>query len=329
MSNMRLPTLPKNLLIPLLAVGVGTVAALGANRYIQQRIEAAKPKAVVEKMVPVVVAAADLPKGARLSADNLAVREVPQTWAHSNAVMPDQFERIEHAELSVPAKKGEPVLWAQLEGQRAATFSARLAAGRRAVTVPVDEISSISGMLSPGDTVDLIVSTRANQRAAMVPVMQSVKVLATGTRVGAGDAEGRGERSFTTITLDVTPHEAKRIMAAREVGKLTALLRAPGDNTPIRMAATDALAELGLGVNAAANADTVPVLHGTGDPTRYTVKRAIDPTQALLLNLLGGAAAASGGGSVGVGSGANPRAPLTPSHTGAGAAGAGGRGTPG
>jgi pilus assembly protein CpaB len=271
---MKKISIPKNLLIPLLAVGVGTVAALGANRYIQQRIEAAKPRVVAEEMTPMVVAAVDLPKGTRLTQENLSVRPVPKAWVHSNAISPDQFDRVENAELAVPAHQGEPVLWAQLEGQRAASFSARLGMGRRAVTVPVDEISSISGMLTPGDNVDLIVTTRVNQRATMVPVMQSVKVLATGTRVGAGDAENNRERSFTTITLDVTPQEAKKIMAAREVGKLTALLRAPGDNAPIRMASSDALGELGLGPGTGGvNAAMVPVLYGAGDPRRYTVKR--------------------------------------------------------
>ncbi|HEU4458271.1 MAG TPA: Flp pilus assembly protein CpaB [Methylibium sp.] len=266
--------LPPNLLIPLIAILVGAIAAIAANRYIHQRIEAAKPKTDPDGMVPLVVATADLSKGDRLASNNLAVRQVPKLWVHANAIRPEDFGKIEHAVLAVPAAKGQPVLWAQLEGQRAASFSARLANGRRAVTVAVDEISSISGMLSPGDTIDLIAMTKVDQRSTLVPVMQAVRVLATGTRVDNGSPEGRGERSFTTVTLDVTPDEARRIMAAREVGRLTALLRAPGDVQAALAVRSDAMAELGLAPpgSRAGAAPTVAVMHGAANPRLYTVR---------------------------------------------------------
>src|SRR5262249_39351191 len=147
------------------------------------------------------------------------------------AVVPEQFERVAGQRLAYPVARGEMLLWSLLEEQRSSTFSSRLAVGRRAITVQVDETNSISGMLEPGDRIDLMVSLKNGGRSFMFPVLQNVTVLATGTRATRGAApEGKAGsgRSFNTITLDVSPQEAERMLAAREAGKVEAVLRAPG-----------------------------------------------------------------------------------------------------
>jgi pilus assembly protein CpaB len=246
------------------AVLIGTIAALSVQRYIRQRMEAMQPRPVTGATVSLVVANADLGKGARLDVANVAVRKVPREWAHSNAIREDQFERVEQMALATAAARGEPILWAQLEGTPAPSFSSHLQLGRRAVTVPVDEISSISGMVAPGDAVDLIVAARNDGKVVMLPVMQDAKVLATGTQVQPGRKDDAGRsRTFTTVTLDATPEEARRIMAAREVGRLTALLRAPGDTASHGLRAAEAYALLGLGAGPRVGmAPAVQVLYG-------------------------------------------------------------------
>lgn len=244
------------------ALTVGGLAAVGTQRYIRAQVDAIEARARHQETVRLVVAKDDLGKGAKLSPDTMAIREVPREWAHSNAITPDQFERAEGATLALPARKGEPVLWAQIEERKAPSFSARLAAGRRAVTVPVDEISSLSGMVEPGDLIDIIVSARKGSRQVTFALLQGVQVLATGTRVSQ-KSEGGTERGYTTITLDTTPEEAKRVIAAREIGRITALLRAPEDRAAISTERTDASTLLGLGdAPPATPVSTVPVIYG-------------------------------------------------------------------
>jgi pilus assembly protein CpaB len=264
----------KNLMVPVVALVLGTVAALFANSYIKSTIADAAPRALVGQMVDAVVPKANLMKGTKLDTSNLSIRKVPAEWMHSNAVTPAQFAQIKGLELVLPAKEGEQLLWTQIEGKKAPTFSARLATGRRAVTVSVDEISSISGLVSPGDTIDMVASVKSDNRSVMVPVLQAVHVIATGTRLEQAPAEaGGGQRSYTTVTLDVTPQEARRIMAAREVGRISALLRAPGDRQNTMSGLIDARVELGLDANKGTETlqATVPVLTGGGDPRRYAV----------------------------------------------------------
>ncbi len=155
------------------------------------------------------------------------------------------------------------ILWGLLEGRRVPTFSARVEAGRRAITVAVDEISSISGLLEPGDTVDLLVSAEQKGRKQTFPFLEGVQVLATGQR-SVDDPKSGTRRQYSTVTLDTTPEQARHVIVAREVGKITALLRNPQDR---QAGASVNIAAL-LGLDTALKAlpveedRQVPVLYG-------------------------------------------------------------------
>lgn len=258
----------KNWIVLVAALGVGGLAAFGARNYLSTQMAEIEAREKNKATVQMVVAKADLGKGSALSADNVAVRPVPKEWAHSGAITPEQFGRAEGSVLAHPANAGEPLIWSQLEGQRTPTFSARLSQGRRAVTVPVDEISSVSGMVEPGDLIDVVVSLKKDSKNFTFTLLQSVTVLATGTKASPEekDPAGRG-RTFTTITLDTTPEDAKRIIAAREVGRITALLRAPNDASSVSRDRSDALALLGLASGFSSAGSTVPVIYGGGPIT--------------------------------------------------------------
>ena len=250
------------------ALLLGLGSAVGVKRYIEQHVEAIDARDRQRKTVAVVVPLEDMVKGARLTSDNVAVREVPAEFAHSNALKPDDFSRIEGQQLAYPVARGEMLLWSLVDGQRATSFSARVPTGRRAITVPVDEISSISGMLQPGDHIDLMVTAKRDSHVYMFPLLQNVTVLATGAQaIPISDWNGKenSRRNYTTVTLDASPEDARRVLAAREVGKLAALLRAPGDTAPALSTREDAMSLLGLGDGKAlknANDVTVPVLYG-------------------------------------------------------------------
>ena len=257
----------KNWIVLIAALGVGGLAALGAKNYLGAQMAEIEAREKNKAMVQMVVAKTDLGKGSALSADNVAVRPVPKEWAHSGAITPDQFGRAEGSVLAYPANSGEPLIWSQLEGQRTPTFSARLAQGRRAVTVPVDEISSLSGMVEPGDLIDIVVSLKKDSKNFTFTLLQSVTVLATGTKASPDDQDPGGRRTFTTITLDTMPEDAKRVIAAREVGRVTALLRAPNDASSVSRDRSDALSLLGLASGFASTGSSVPVIYGGGPIT--------------------------------------------------------------
>ena len=243
------------------ALVIGVLAALAARNYLSNQMEAIEAKDRGGK-VNLVVAKRELRRGEKLSSDNVAVRPVPVDFAHSSAVRPGDFERIEGQTLAFSVKAGEMILWSLVEGRRAPTFSARIESGLRAVTLPVDEINSISGMLEPGDTIDLIATIDRKGVKATFPMLQSVQVMAVGQR-SVDDPKSGERRQYSTVTLETTTEQAQNVIAAREAGRITALLRNPQDKA--RLQTVDLMAMLGSPSSKAfdkSQSTEVPVLYG-------------------------------------------------------------------
>jgi pilus assembly protein CpaB len=263
---MRLP-IPRNFkpnktwIILGVALGVGLLAALAASSYLSNQLAAIEARAR-GKTVAVIVAKRDLAKGTKLSADNVAVRTVPQDFAHSVAIVPDQFGRIDGQTMAYSVKGGDMILWGLTENKKTSSFSSRVGTGHRAMTVAVDEINSISGLLEPGDIIDVIVTIDQKGKKITFPLLQSVQIMATGQR-SVDDPKSGERRQYSTVTIDTTPEQAQRIIIARESGKITALLRNPDDKQPIANARGDLAALLGIKDGAfAADGRQVPVLYG-------------------------------------------------------------------
>lgn len=248
-----------------IALSIGLLAALVASSYLNKKMAAIDALAK-GATVDVVVAKADMLKGAKLNSESLAVRPVPAEFVPSSAVRPADFARLDGQVLDYPVKPGEMIMWNMVEGKKVPTFSARVGVGRRAMTVPVDEINSISGMLEPGDTIDLIVTMELAGKKNTFPLMQGAVVMATGQR-SVDDAKSGERRQYSTVTLDTTPEQAQHVIVARESGKITALLRNPEDkqitNSNINVAAL--LGIRGDGPQGAQVASgEIPVLYGGG-----------------------------------------------------------------
>lgn len=225
--SLKKPRISKTWIVFGVALFAGLLAAWGARSYLSSQMEAIEARNRGET-VNVVVAKLQLRKGDVISQDTVAVRSVPVEYAHSSALLPAQFETFNGKVLGFGAKGGEMILWSMLEGKKVPTFSARVEAGRRAITVPVDEINSISGLLEPGDLIDLMLTTSQQDRKSTIPLLQAVKVMATGQR-SVDDPKSGERRQYSTVTLDTTPQQAQSVIAAREAGRITALLRNPAD----------------------------------------------------------------------------------------------------
>ena len=212
-----------------LAIFAGLLAAWSAQQYISEKVEMLEAQARVE-MVQRVVAAYDLPEGTKIDAVHVAVRDVPKEWVASGSILPDEFIHIEGQVVTASLKKGDQLLWANTAQSKSKPFSDKISQGRRAVTIPVDTINSVSGMLVPGDLIDLYVSFEYRRKQITAPLLQGVLVMATGQQSRPGQDPKDASSRYSTVTLDTAPEEAAKLVAARQAGTITALLRNPEDD---------------------------------------------------------------------------------------------------
>lgn len=219
----------KNLIVLGVALLTGVFATWITHGYLSRKVSEIEARSMLTT-ISVIVAKHSMAAGETLSTENLAIREMPVDWVQSGAVLPDQFDRVQGHTLGYHLKAGEMLMWPMLEQRRANTFSERVGPGRRAVTLPVDEINSISGMLQPEDRIDLLLTLDLAGQKTTLALMDQVRVMATGQRADPGNQEG-SSRMYSTVTLDVASEEAENLIQAREMGKLTALLRHPDDRS--------------------------------------------------------------------------------------------------
>jgi pilus assembly protein CpaB len=243
----------KNTLLLGGAIVLGIFCYLGAQYYLRSSLSAAQAKLAGDyKTRKVIVAAADIPAGGVLSGDNLATRAIPERYLASTTLGPDDFDSIDGQKVVVGMKAGDPIDRGALDRSDRTALSTTVARGERAITFPVDEVSSISGMLVPGDVIDLLYTGPGNTENSyrpqpgqagpgpkellhVRPILQAVQVIATGkttqkrvVQTQAGKSE-EVNMDFTTVTLKVTPAQAQEVLMGQRLGSLTAVLRNPQD----------------------------------------------------------------------------------------------------
>lgn len=75
-------------------------------------------------LVPVVVAAQDIPEGTVITYDQLVQRSVPEQFVTSSVVKPASASYILNHRLLVPVQAGDMFLWSQFESQKRTPASA-------------------------------------------------------------------------------------------------------------------------------------------------------------------------------------------------------------
>ncbi len=237
---------PRAAVLATLALGAGGLAAGALALHVSERVRQIEARSRLP-MVERIVAARALPAGTRLTPDHLAVRSFPAQWVGSDTLPVTRHTELEGRVLTVALAAGDALVPAHTLRPQAA-FSNQLTPGRRAITLPVDQVNSLSGLLQPGDLIDLYVSFDHQRKRLTAPLLQGVLVLATGRETRTGES-GTEELSYSTVTLDADPEDVLKLVAARQSGTLTAILRHPQDALADRRAARGDLAAL-LGVNA-------------------------------------------------------------------------------
>jgi Flp pilus assembly protein CpaB len=213
-------------LLPLLA---GTTLTLLAIYAARQRISAVE-RDIMGKAAPteIVVATNLIPKGSIFSLENLSKRSVPSSGTSRRNIPATDFELLLGARTKVEISKGEPVLWTDVEEPiDVDKFSLQIAKGRRAITIDADMRASFSGLLQPGDHVDLL--RKRKDAPGFTPLLFYIPVLAVDSQFLPFSFREDGN-GIGTITVAVTPNEAVLLSAAVQEGDIAWLLRNPEDH---------------------------------------------------------------------------------------------------
>lgn len=200
--------------------------------------------------IEAIFAKTDIPQGKLISDEMLYTKPMTKDSLPSGAAI--SIARVLDRAATVNIKK-DTMIYTEAVGwptTKETTLAMKTPIGKRAITISVDNISALVGMIKPGDYVDVIsliplpaeVEGKLTTQPATVPLFQNVAVLAVGSRIGTVFEDEGGQRrrqkdeereepqeASPLITLALGPEEANLLVFVQEQGKIRLILRSPGD----------------------------------------------------------------------------------------------------
>ncbi|MGF7185897.1 pilus assembly protein CpaB [Desulfitispora alkaliphila] len=219
----------KNKKVILLALIFGIIAAMGMYWY----IDYIEKKLDQTEYGQVIVPREEVPINTQVDRSMFKFVDLPVAYIHPNAIT--NPEEIDGAITKSMLMAEEQLLAGKLvqKEQYEDGLAYQIKSGYRAVTIPINLVSGLSGLVKPGDSVDIVVTVDAekadgNSETVTTYVLQDILVLAVDNII-ARNASESGSLDRNTITLEVSSSNAPQLVLASERGSLRLLLRSPVD----------------------------------------------------------------------------------------------------
>ncbi|GAB3057308.1 Flp pilus assembly protein CpaB [Salinicoccus sesuvii] len=206
---------PKKILLLAILSGLLTTGVFYV--FMQQNTAAEVEQPV---MVQVVSAAVDIGENVQLTEENLQMIEMRESEVHP-AALKDKDDVIGEY-TSTELVTGEVLLGHHIEqSEKADIISKKVSDGKRAVSISVDYVKSVSNMVEPEDKVDIILMpvSEGEEAEPTEVLFEDIKVLAVGQRMEE-KVEGEAASEYVAVTLEMDQESAVEVIDASNRGSL-------------------------------------------------------------------------------------------------------------
>ena len=177
------------------------------------------------KKTYVLVADKNLPTGTLIKENLLTWQAWPDAKLHQSYLIKDKHDLKELVGSVVrwAISAGEPVSTGRLVKPGTRGFlAAVLRPGYRAVSLRINATSSISGLVFPGDRVDVILTHTVKAKRVSETVLTNVRILAIDQQT---NDQAQAPKVGKHATFEVTPKQAEMFSVLTDMGKLSLSLR--------------------------------------------------------------------------------------------------------
>ncbi|MBS0206269.1 MAG: Flp pilus assembly protein CpaB [Planctomycetes bacterium] len=216
----------KSLMLLLVAAGCGLVAMIGV-----QQMLSGKPVTKTR----ILVARTDIEAGVRLDKTNIGFKEWPADAIPEGAIQSE--EEFADRSLKHRVGPGQPILASELGNKGEYGLEIQIPAEMRVVTLPVTATMTHSGLLRPGNFVDIsavieVPQKGGGKRMQSKPVLQCIQVFAVDSRIVGSEASKDPKASdVKNVSFLVYPLQGQLIQLANKQsnGNLQLALRSGSD----------------------------------------------------------------------------------------------------
>lgn len=196
-----------------------------------------QPTVVEVSKSGVLVAAVDIAPNIPITAEMVKSIELPEESVHSQSVK--DINQVLGKVASSEIIADEQILSIKLitPGEGNGTMAYKVNSGMRAITIAVSNITGLSNMIMPDNSVDIIgqyaveIDQPGGEKKTIdytTMLLENVKVLSVDDNMTKQDKEA-SEKAYISLTLEVTPLQAMEVSMTEYKGSLRAILRSPLD----------------------------------------------------------------------------------------------------
>jgi pilus assembly protein CpaB len=225
------------LTILLVAFFIAAVCTLLIAHLVRNQAAGKQPVTTV-----VVAAKTDIKLGMLLTADNITTLGITGTLP-KGAILEKDMKSLIGRGVVADLYEGEPVIESRLAAPGSGGgLAPAIPMGMRACAVKVDEVVGVSGFVTPGMRVDVLISgtppgQQSNTQGTEArTLLQNIQVLSAGTDI-TKDKEGKA-KPVQVVNLLVTPEQAETLSLASNQVTIRLVLRNPLDTTVTPVAGT-------------------------------------------------------------------------------------------
>ena len=218
----------KSLMMLVVAVGCGLVAMLGVRQVLSK-----DGKKEPVKTANVLMTIAEIAPGTPLTESNVKFKSWPIDQIPEGSVT--KLEEYKDRSIKTRAVPGEIVMKAKLSEQGVRGASVEIPDGKRVFTTSVDMTKTHSGLILPGDFVDVYVTFTARKPQGGLStitkvILERVKIFATDNLTDVGGTDSNQVKS-KNISLLLSPREGAILKLAEKKGEVHLALRAASDDS--------------------------------------------------------------------------------------------------
>ncbi|MBV9717936.1 MAG: Flp pilus assembly protein CpaB [Candidatus Eremiobacteraeota bacterium] len=206
---------------------IAMILAVGTGWLTLTYLSSLRPVGTAQR--PVLITTQEISARERISEGMFSKEMRPADTLQPDAVADPSQAVGSLALITIPA--GSQLTASSIGTNVSLALPVRLEPGMRAVSIPVDRVKDVSGLVQPGDRVDVIAIPPSRNNGPpphAVTIFRGIRVLSVGAALENPSATpSPQEQEATTVTLEVTPHQADMLAWADSNTTLRLALRSP------------------------------------------------------------------------------------------------------
>jgi len=228
---------PKTLMLLAVAGSCGLVAMLGV-----QQVMSSQPAPAKVAVAKVLVATDSIQTGTKLTADNTTFRKMPIDSVPEDAITKE--EDILDRAAKVSMMSGDVIRKTKVTEKGEWGKSVNIPPGMRVIGIPVDESHTISGLIRPGDRVDVLVTyqgrgERGSQVSKTKTLLEYVEVFGMDDQTASHMDDNAKSAHAKVASLIVTPEQTNYLILAQKKGTLSLSWRRRSDDELVQTKEAD------------------------------------------------------------------------------------------